>query len=203
MWPAAPGNSCEGLCSTLSCVGVVNVIRKTRPCGCEQGLTRCDPCAVSHCMTPSVLQGGTSGFLPVPGTKKDSGVNIPSHVAPGTATSQATGEGRRHGSRFRGRSNRQPRRGSSLVRCHDTTLSSPQTQEHRRAWPGSAEKGHRRSGGLCCPPPTQTPAWCSSFLDCLGLYEGAKQLKHSFPFPEDKEALEGQAFLVLKLSSYV
>ena len=63
------------------------------PVGVTRGLAHCDPCAASHCVTPSVLQEGAGGLLPVAGTKKDTGVNILSPMAPGAVSSQAAGEG--------------------------------------------------------------------------------------------------------------
>ena len=63
------------------------------PVGVRRGLAHRDPCAASHCATPSVLQEGAGGLVPVAGTKKDTGVNILSPVAPGAASSQAAGEG--------------------------------------------------------------------------------------------------------------
>lgn len=99
----SPENSREGPHSALCRLGVVNVISvRPVPVGVRRGLTHCDPCAVSHCMTPSVLQEGASG-LPVSGTKKDTGVDVPSHVAPGAVSSQAAGEAEAQWSRVPGR----------------------------------------------------------------------------------------------------
>lgn len=52
------------------------------------------------------------------------------------------------------------------------------------AWP--SRKGPEGVSRRVLAPPPRTLAWRSSRVDCLGLYEGDKQLRHSFPFSEDK-----------------